>query len=271
MKKILTLILVPLLCWSAALAGSEEQTLTVIKSAMPPAPDGWAVAGEARTDPSAVPVSSGNGAPRYRYTIQYKRIAKVQEGRKLLDQAYAESSRRHREAAKPRIDELIRQQTATSIALRKATRRRNAAAERHLNEELEANGSKMRALHEEVEQAIARDVQPFVLRDTEAAISIAVNEEAAEFPQGEKYIVKDAAFALYRQGGPSGTAGWRAGEMLILYGDWSSRKDNVFSASLPALVGRKAGTIKITISGEQARAEQLLNQMDLKAVLSLMQ
>jgi hypothetical protein len=271
MKKILTLLFVPLLCWSAGVAGSEEQALAKIKSAMPPAPEGWVVAGETRTDPVAVSATSGNGNHRYRYAIEYKRIAHIREGRKQLDEAYAESSRRHRDAVKPRIEELIRQQTEASLALRKATRRRNAAAERRLNEELEANGTRMRALHEEVERSIARDVQPYLLRDTEAAVSIAVNEESAELPQGENCFVKDAAFALCRQGGPSGTAAWKAGEMLILYGDWSSQGDNIFSAPAQSHQDGKAGTIKITITGEQPRAEQLLSRMDLKAILSLMQ
>jgi hypothetical protein len=269
MKKIFTLILVQLFCWSA-LAGSAEQALAVIKNAMPPAPEGWVVAGETRTDPAAVPAGPGN-THRFRYAVQYKRIARIREDRELLDAAYAESSRRHRDAAKPRIDELIRQQTETSLALRKATRRRNAAAERRLNEELEANGSRMRALHDDLDASIARDVQPYLLRDTEAAISIAVNEEAAELPEGERYLTTDAAFALYRRGEPSGTAGWKEGELLILYGDWQSMTDTVFSAQMPAAGDGKAGTIKITITGEQVRAEQLLSQIDLKAILSLMQ
>ena len=268
MKKIFSLIFVQLCCWSVVFAGLNEQALSVIKNAMPSAPQGWTVAVETGTDPAVLQISAG--AHRFGYSISYKRVAGVREGRKQLDRIYGESARRNREAVKPRIDELIRQQTETSLALRKAVRRRNVAEERRLNEDLEANGNRMRELHQDLDRQVAQDVQPYLLRDADAAVTVALNEEAAALPQAEPIAVKGAAFALYRQGAPSGATGWKQGELLVLYGEWRSLGNNVFSAQVLAGSDQKARTIRITIAGEQARAQQLLNQIDLEAVLSLM-
>lgn len=269
MKKALILIFAHLLLNTAPVsAASEEQALAVIKSALPHAPAGWVVAGEQSGQGH---VQSRTGVRGVEYTRSYRRVEKIGEDRKQLDAVVAESSRRNREAAKPQIDELIRQQTVTSLALRKAVRRRNAAEEKRLNEELEKNGARMRALHEEADGRVARDVAPYLLRDAEASISIALDQDAAELSQGESLPVTDAAFALYRPGSAAGVTGWREGVLLVLYGDWRSRGSGVFQAQVPPGRGLPVSTVRITITGDLVRAQQLLKQLDLKAVLSLMQ
>jgi hypothetical protein len=242
-----------------------------VKNAVPPAPDGWIVSGETKVNPLPVPGIDEVHFLSFGHTITYKRVDGVRQEREKLDNAYAESSRRNHDAAKSRIDELIRQQTETSLALRKASRRRNAAEEKRLNDELEENGKKLGAVHEDVDRKICRDVEQFLIRDAEATISIAVNDETAGLQRGEPFPMSGAAFALRSDGEQAGTTRWKEGQSLILYGDWQRVGNNVFRGTVKRVrQGPKAQTIKITITGEGKRAEQLLKRMDLKAILSLM-
>ncbi len=264
MNKTCLIIAQLLLGVSLAFAVSDEEALSVLKRAVPPAPGGWTASVRDRTDSAA-------GLRKIRYAVTYTRVAGLREDQKRLDAAYAESSQRNREAVKPQIDELIRKQTEASLALRKAVRRRNAAEEKRLNEELEENGARMHALHEETDRKVAGDVAPFLVRDAEAGISIGLNEETAQLPGGGTVNVKGAAFALYRPGAASGATGWKEGELLVLYGEWRALGNSVFRVLAPDGADRRIWSVRIVITGEQARAEQLLRQMDLKALLSLME
>ena len=181
------------------------------------------------------------------------------------------SSERHGEEANAQIDDLLRQQTATSLALRKATRRKNQAEIQRLNDELDENGRKMHAIHEDVDTKISRDVDQYLIKDAEAGIDIVVNDEWAETVYGEPVSVSGAAFAFRREGERKGPMVWQEGKIIILFGDWQQAGNGVFRGQvLQRPQSQKVQTIKITITGDRNRAAELLKQMDRKSILSLM-
>jgi hypothetical protein len=246
--------------------------IRTVKKALPPAPEGWIVSEETGIDPMPRLVSDAMRYLRFVYHITYRRVKGVKEEKRKLDEAFSESSRRHREAAKPLIDVLIKQQTETSLALRKATRRRNQAEEKRLNDELDENGRKMRALHEDVEKKISRDMEPYLVKDTEAALQISVNDEGATNLQGSPVIVPKAAFAFRSDGERTGPIAWKEGQTVALFGAWRQEKTNVFgTAEKILLLDPKVRTIMVTLTGDQVRAAQLFSQMDLKAILLLLE
>ena len=246
--------------------------MTAVKKALPPAPPGWVVDGEMKFD--AAPLEKavdGMRSLRFSCFISYKRVEGLQEERKRLDDAYRESSRRHEEAAKPLIEELLKKQTETSLKLRKATRRKNQLEVQRLNDELDENGKTMRALHEETDREIARDMENYLIKDSEASIHVSLNDNGAELLHGEPISVRGAAFALRREGERTGATVWREGQTLILYGDWQQERENEFRAKGEQQpFAPKATTVKILITGEKKRVEQLLKKMEVKEILSLM-
>ncbi len=246
--------------------------LTVIKNAMPPAPKGWIITGETKIGNGPPDRVSGDIADLHiSYTITYKRIAGVKEEQRRLDDLYAESSNRNQEDAKLRIDELIQQQTETSLALRKATRRRNQAEMERLNGELEENGRKMRAIHEAVDRKISLDVEPHLVKDKEASILVSLNDASAELKPGEPFAVPKAAYALRKEGERAGATSWREGKTLILFGAWEPEKDGKFRAKAdPTSFLPKARTVTIVITGDRKRAEDLIAMINIKAILGLM-
>jgi len=246
--------------------------MTLLQKALPPAPAGWVVASDTRNirQPAEL-VSADRRFLRARTQIAYKRIEGVKAEQRHLEVAYAESQKRHKEAAKPLIDELIKQQTETSLKLRTATRRRNAAEEKRLNDELEENGRKMRALHEEMDKAIRQDVEPYLVKDAEASLLVSVNDSWVEFPQSETLSQPQAAFAFQQEGERTGATTWREGRTLILYGDWQAAKPGAFQAKGERqALDPKARTIVVLATGDRKRVEELLKQMDLKAVQKLL-
>jgi hypothetical protein len=261
-------------------AGDEQQfyasvvapAMTAVKKALPPAPPGWVVAGEMKID--TMPLGKavdGMRSLRFSCFISYKRVEGLQGERKRLDDAYRESSRRHEEDAKPRIEELLKKQTETSLKLRKATRRKNLREVQRLNDELDENGNTMRALHEETDRKIALDMENYLIKDSEASIRVSLNDNGAELLHGEPVSARDAAFALRREGERIGATAWNEGRTLILYGDWQQEREYTFRAKLePPPFAPKAKTVKLLITGEKKRVEQLLKKMDVKAILSLM-
>lgn len=261
-------------------AGNEKQfyasavapAMAAVKKALPPAPPGWVVAGESKLDASP-PEKGVDGMRSLRFScfISYKRVEGLQEQRKRLDDAYRESSSRHEEAVKPLIEELLKKQTETSLKLRKATRRRNQKEMQRLNDELDENGKTMRALHEETEGKIAVEMENFLIKDSEASIRVSLNDDEAELLKGEPVSVRSAAFALRREGERAGATGWKEGQTLILYGDWLQERERGFRAKGEQQpFAAKARTVKVLITGEKKRAEQLFKKMDVKSVLSLM-
>jgi len=261
-------------------AGDEKQfyatvvapAMAVVKKALPPAPPGWVVAGEMRID-TAPFEKAADGARSLRFScfISYVRAEGLQAERKRLDEAYRESSNKHEEAVKPQIEELLKKQTETSLKLRKATRRRNQKEVQRLNDELDENGKTMRALHEETDRKIALDMEHYLIQDSEASIRVSLNDNVAELLNSEPVSVRGAAFALRREGERAGAMVWKEGQTLILYGDWLQEREQRFRAKGEQQpFTPKAKTVKILITGEKKRAEQLLKKMDVKAVLSLM-
>ncbi len=246
--------------------------MTAIKKALPPAPPGWVVAGEMKTDTAMLEKAVGGMRfLRFSCFISYKRVEGLREERKRLDDAYRESSSGHEEAVKPLIEELLKKQTRTSLKLRKATRRRNRPEVQRLNDELDENGKTMRALHEETDRKIAQDMENYLIKDSEASIRVSLNDNGAELQHGEPVSVRGAAFALRREGERAGATAWKEGRTLILYGDWQQERENTFRAKGEQQpFAPKAKTVKILITGEKKRVEQLLKKMDVKAILSLM-
>jgi len=246
--------------------------MTAIKKALPPAPPGWVVAGEMKIDTE--PLEKAVGGMRFlRFScfISYKRVEGLQEERKRLDDAYRESSSRHEEAVKPLIEELLKKQTGTSLKLRKATRRRDRLEVQRLNDELDENGKTMRALHEETDRKIALDMENYLIKDSEASIRVSLNDNGAELLHGEPVSVRGASFALRREGERTGATVWKEGRTLILYGDWQREQENTFRAKIEQQpFAPKAKTVKILITGEKKRVEQLLKKMEVKAILSLL-
>jgi hypothetical protein len=239
---------------------------------MPPAPAGWTVAGETGIDPMPELVNAAMQHLRFSYHITYRRVDGVKGEKKRLDDAYAESSRRHGEAAKPLIDALIKQQTETSLALRKAARRRNHAGEKRLNDELDENGRRMHALHEDVEKKISRDLEPFLVKDAETSLRVSVNDERAAIRRGEPIAMPNAAFAFRSDGERAGPFAWKEGQTVVLFGAWQQEQANVFgTAGKIPLQDRRVRTIMITLTGDQARTAQLFEQMDMKSILSLLE
>jgi hypothetical protein len=248
------------------------QVLTRIKAALPAAPPGWIVGDETKIDEAPAAGSDQKPCLQTRYRIRYRRVAGVREEQRKLDEAYGESARRNQEAAKPQIEELIRQQTAVSLALKKATRHRNEAEQKRLNNELDENGRKMSALHEEMDRSISREVEPYLVKNAEAGITVSINEQAAEFaPDGQAFEFSKAAFALRKDGERAGITGWSEGSLLILFGNWQRTGTNRFQGTIrPDEPKGRAQTIRVSITGDRKTADRLLKGMDLKSILSLM-
>ncbi len=246
--------------------------LNKIKKAMPTAPVGWTVASETKINSlTESEIDEANQSYHFTYQIRYKRITGIKEEKKRLYEVYTESSERHGEEANAQINELLKQQTATSLALRKATRRKKQAEIQRLNAELVENGRKMHAIHEDVDNKISRDVDKYLLKDTEAIIDIVVNGENAEDIYGEPVSISKAAFAIRRKGEQTGPLIWQEGKTVILFGDWQQVGIGVFKGHvLQKSQNKKVQTIKITITGARNRVVELLSQMDKTALLSLM-
>jgi len=246
--------------------------VAALQKALPPPPPGWVLASDVKDSRQpAELVSADRRRLRARVQIAYKRIQGMKAEQKRLEDAYAESQKRHKEEAKPLIDELIKQQTEVSLKLRTATRRRNAAEEKRLNDELEENGRTMRALHEDIDRGIRQDIEPHLVKDAEAAIQIAVNDSWAELQQAEPMTQPEAAFAFRQEGERSGVTTWREGRTLILYGEWQQAKPGSFQVKGEHQpLDPKARTITVLATGDRKRVEQLLKQTDLNTILKLL-
>jgi hypothetical protein len=247
------------------------QAKQVVQKAMPPVPAGWKIERESMSEPVIRVAGEDRKSTHLSYMVVYRRVDGVKEERKRLDDAYGESFRKHRAATKPQIDELIKSQTEISLAYRKATRKRNQAAEKRLDEELEENGRTMRAIHLEADRKIMLDMEPYLVRDAEASIRINVNEENAELPRGEPVQISSASFAVRREGERIGITGWKEGQTLILFGDWHQTGTNAFSARPQSASGEApARTIAMTLTGDKKRTDELLKQIDIRALLALL-
>jgi hypothetical protein len=242
--------------------------ITTVKKAMPQPPEGWIAASD-NVLPAPVPDESNQ--VHFHYQITFRRVAGVQKEKTRLNDAFTESSRKHNEEAKPLIEKLIDQQSETARALRKATRNRNQLQIQRLNEELDENGRKMKALHDDIEGKIAQEVEPYLVKDAEASIEVSINDAIAVLPDGKLFTNPDTAFAIRKEGGRVGATGWNEGQIVLLYGDWRQESQDVFRAKIDQLpFAPKAKTIKIVLSGDRKRMNELSKQMDLNAILSLM-
>lgn len=249
-------------------SSTVSSPVDTVKNAMPPAPAGWVIMSE-----TARPETVSNNMSRlhFHYLIIFKRVAGVDEEKKKLRNAYADSSRKHEEESRTAIEELIDQQSETSRALGKATKRRHQADIQHLNEELEENGRKMMALHKNIDDNIARDVEPYLVKDAEASIRVSVNDSYAELPSATSFMHPQAAFALHKEGEKIGATDWSEGQTMLLYGNWQKAGQNIYRANIDqSQFTSSAKTITIVISGDKKRIDDLLQRLDLKSILSLM-
>ncbi len=253
-------------------ASTVVPALNAVRKAMPPAPAGWVVAGETKISPDPSGLAPADVAVFHvAYLITYKRVTGIKEELRRLDDRYAESSGRNQEDAKPRIDELIRQQTETSLALRKATRRKNQKDMDRLNDELDENGRKMRAVHEDVDKKIALDVEPYLVKDAEAVVLVSLNDAIAELPQGEPLAFPKAAHALRREGTRAGITSWREGQTMILFGGWRLEREGRFRVQAdPQPFSPKVRAVRIVVTGDRKRSDSLIGSIDLRALLDLM-
>jgi len=239
-----------------------------VKKAMPPAAAGWVKASE-----STLPDGKSSEMSRlhFSYLVIYKRTAGVAEEKKKLRSVYAESSRRHEEEVRADIERLIDQQSEIASALRKATKRKNQPEIDRLNSELDENGKKMSALHKDMNDAIARDVEPYLVKDAEASIRVSVNDAYAEFSATDSFLQPKSVFALRSVGERTGVTGWSEGQILLLYGNWQKGGQDSYRAIIEqSPVDPSVKTITIVISGEKKRIDDLLQRMDINAILSLM-
>jgi hypothetical protein len=59
---------------------------------------------------------------------------------------------------------------------------------------------------------------------------------------------------------------------VVLFGAWRQEKENVFRAAEKVpFQDPRVRTITVTLTGDQARAEQLFKQVNMKSLLSLME
>jgi hypothetical protein len=141
-----------------------------------------------------------------------------------------------------------------------------------LNDELDENGRKMHAVHEDVEKKINQDLEPYLVKDAEVSLQISVNVEGTMILRGEPISVPKAAFAFRSDGERAGPFAWKEGRTVILFGAWRQEKANVFgTAEQIRLQDPRVLTIMVSLTGDQARAAQLFKQMDMKSIRSLLE
>jgi len=246
--------------------------MTTVRKAMPPAPRGWVVESETPIAPVLPAQVSGEAAVlRFSYTITYKREAGVEDEKKRLDEVHAEAQKKHNEAARTQTDELVKRKTATEQALKKAAKKKKRAEEKRLKKELEEIEGNLRAIPRDTEQAIMADVDDYLVRDTGVTVRVTVNDTSAGLADARYFSRPKAAYALKKEGGRVGPAGWTADQLLILYGDWEDAGKNAFRGKVDQKpLSPQVRTITVFIAGDKSRTEQFLKQMGMKDILGML-
>jgi len=246
--------------------------VTKVRNAMPPVPPGWAVESETPIA-SALPgeITGDASGLRFSYAITYKRVAGIEEEKKRLDEVYAEALKQHTAAAKEQTDKLTKQKAAVEQALKKAAKQKKRAEEKRLKKEREDIAGKLRAIPEDTEKAINADVDDYLVRDTAITVRVTVNDTTAGLADARYFSRPKAAYALKNEGGRVGPTGWKADELLLLYGDWEDAGKNSFRGKVDqAPFSSKVRTITVYIAGDRSRTEQFLKQMGMKDILGML-
>jgi len=216
-------------------------------------------------------VTGDASALRFSYAITYRREAGVEDEKKRLDEAYAAALKTHTEAARAQTDELAKQKTAAEQALKKAAKKKKRKEEQRLKKELEDIEVRLRAIPGDTERAIGADVVDYLVRDTGITVRVTVNDTSAALADARYFSRPKAAYALKKEGGRVGPAGWKADELLLLYGDWDDAGKNAFRGKVdPTPFSSKVRTITVFIAGDKSRTEQFLKQMGMKEILGML-
>jgi len=246
--------------------------MTTVRKAMPPVPQGWVIESETPVALSLPGQVTGESAGlRFRYEITYKREAGVEAEKKRFDEVYAEALKQHTDAAKVQTDGLAKRKTETEQALKKAAKQKKRTEEKRLKKELEDIEGRLRAIPGETEKAINADVDDYLVRDTSVTVRVSVNDASAALAEARSFSRPKAAYALKKEGGRVGPTGWKADELLLLYGDWDDAGKNSFRGKVdPAPLSPKVRTITVFIAGDKSRTEQFLKQMGMKDILGML-
>lgn len=247
-------------------------TVTKVRNAMPSVPQGWAVENETPIASSLPEQVTGDAAGlRFSYAITYKRVAGIEEEKKRLDEVYAEAVKQHTEAARAQTDKLTKQKAAVEQALKKAAKQKKRGEEKRLKKEQEEIAGKLRAIPEDREKAINADMNDYLVRDTAITVRVTVNDTTAGLADARYFSRPKAAYALKHEGGRVGPTGWKADELLLLYGDWEDAGKNSFRGKVDqAPFSAKVRTITVYIAGDRSRTEQFLKQMGMKEILGML-
>jgi len=247
-------------------------TMATIKKAMPPTPAGWVVESETTMPSSLAEKVSGSPAHlHYSLMITYKREKDLAEQTKRRNESVPAVQKKYDEETHAKLDELSRKKEETEKGIARAQKRKEIGRERKLKKELDAINKRLAEVPEESALALAKELEPFVIRDSWAAVRVSLDERDVEFPNGNPFTRPKAAFALRTEGTRSGPAEWIDGKTIILYGDWQEVRKNVFHAEVAQKpFWPKPQTIIIQIIGDRARTDQMLKQMSLKDIVGLM-
>jgi hypothetical protein len=248
------------------------RAMTVVKKAMPPAPQGWIVGSETPIAPELPGLVAGDGIKlRFSYLISYTRVASVDQERKRLEEVYAEALKTHTAAAKAQTDELAKRKAATEQARTKAAKQKKHNEEKRLKKELEDIEGRLRAIPGDTEKAINDDTDDYLVRDTGITVRVTMNDIAAGLADAHYFSRPRAAYALIKEGGRVGPTGWKADEQLLLYGDWDDAGKNAFRGKVDqAPLSSKVRRITVFIAADKPRTEQFLKQMGMKDILGLL-
>jgi hypothetical protein len=246
--------------------------MLTVKTSMPPVPQGWVVENE-------TPIASGlpgeiagdASGLRFSYAITYTRVAGVEDEKKRLDEVHAEALKKHGDVAREQTDELAKKKAATADAMKKAAKKKKKKEEQRLKKELEVIEGRLRAIPAETEQAVSADVEDYIVRDRGITVRVTVNDTTAALADARYFSRPKAAYALKKEGGRVGPTGWKADELLLLYGDWDDAGKNVFRGKVDQTpFSSKVRTITVFIAGDRSRTEQFLKQMGMKDILGML-
>lgn len=244
--------------------------MLTVKTSMPPAPPGWVVENETPIPPALPDQIAGSAANlRFIYAVTYRRVEGVENEKNRLAEVLAEAQRKHNAAAQAQTDELTKKRSDAELALKKALKKKNRVEEKKRKKELEDIKLRLSAIPGDAERAISEETDEYVVRDTMISIRVSVNETSAELPEGRYYSRPKAAYAVKREGGRVGPAGWKEDTVLLLYGDWEDA-GNAFRGKVDQTPSAKVRTVAVTIAGDRSRMEQFLKKMAMRDILGLL-
>ena len=246
--------------------------MMVIKIAMPPVPSGWTAGDETTAEALKASLSSGDIADlHFTYAVTFLWTGDSRGEHRDREADAQAIAQRITAEAEGRTAELTRKMAETEKAIAKAKKRKEAGKERKLRKQLAELRTSAAAAAGERDRRIQEETEPLVPRDQAVEIRITVNERSADYPELSPASRPKAAFALRREGERDGLTGWREGRTVILYGDWQEVKNNSFRLrSEQRPFPTRAQSIRIDVTGDRTRTEQLLRRMNIRSILELM-